>query len=110
MEMDKLSREAGMTLPKGAGPHVDEAAAKLILKKGYPLSEPLQNSILPIRRKRSAWRIKNVHRKSLQMFSASFLLASQYGLISVFQRFQDFVVRFCHFFFSQRLLRIYILE
>ncbi|WP_243572154.1 ribonuclease HIII [Bacillus stercoris] len=34
MEMDKLSREAGMTLPKGAGPHVDEAAAKLILKKG----------------------------------------------------------------------------
>lgn len=34
MEMDKLSREAGMTLPKGAGPHVDEAAAKLILKRG----------------------------------------------------------------------------
>ncbi|MCC9021204.1 ribonuclease HIII [Bacillus nakamurai] len=34
LEMDKLSREAGMTIPKGAGPHVDEAAAKLILKKG----------------------------------------------------------------------------
>ncbi|MCY8858721.1 ribonuclease HIII [Bacillus atrophaeus] len=34
MEMDKLSREAGMVIPKGAGPHVDEACAKLILKKG----------------------------------------------------------------------------
>ena len=34
MEMDKLSKEAGMTLPKGAGPLVDEAAAKLIRKKG----------------------------------------------------------------------------
>ena len=32
--MDKLSREAGMTIPKGAGPHVDEAAAKLIINKG----------------------------------------------------------------------------
>nr|WP_207195711.1 ribonuclease HIII [Bacillus velezensis] len=34
IEMDKLSREAGMTIPKGAGPHVDEAAAKLIINKG----------------------------------------------------------------------------
>jgi ribonuclease HIII len=34
MEMDKLSKEAGMTLPKGAGPLVDEAAAKLIKKHG----------------------------------------------------------------------------
>ncbi|WFA04060.1 ribonuclease HIII [Bacillus sp. HSf4] len=34
MEMDKLSKEAGFPLPKGAGPLVDEAAAKLIRKKG----------------------------------------------------------------------------
>ncbi|MGR3207735.1 ribonuclease HIII [Bacillus glycinifermentans] len=34
MEMNKLSKEAGMTLPKGAGPFVDEAAAKLIRKHG----------------------------------------------------------------------------
>ncbi|MCY8026159.1 ribonuclease HIII [Bacillus sonorensis] len=34
MEMNKLSKEAGMTLPKGAGPLVDEAAARLIRKHG----------------------------------------------------------------------------
>lgn len=32
--MDKLSEAAGFTIPKGAGAKVDEAAAKLILKKG----------------------------------------------------------------------------
>ncbi|OIK10039.1 ribonuclease HIII [Bacillus sp. MUM 116] len=32
--MDKLSAAAGFTIPKGAGSQVDEAAAKLILKKG----------------------------------------------------------------------------
>ncbi|NRD76060.1 ribonuclease HIII [Bacillus sp. BRMEA1] len=32
--MDKLSEEAGFVIPKGAGAKVDEAAAKLILKKG----------------------------------------------------------------------------
>lgn len=32
--MDKLSEAAGFPIPKGAGAHVDEAAAKLILKKG----------------------------------------------------------------------------
>ena len=32
--MDKLSVAAGFTIPKGAGSQVDEAAAKLILKKG----------------------------------------------------------------------------
>ncbi|MEH7106572.1 ribonuclease HIII [Bacillus sp. JJ1764] len=32
--IDKLSVAAGFTIPKGAGKHVDEAAAKLILKKG----------------------------------------------------------------------------
>lgn len=32
--MDKLSEEAGFRIPKGAGSQVDEAAAKLILKKG----------------------------------------------------------------------------
>jgi len=31
---DKLSEEAGFTIPKGAGSKVDEAAAKLILAKG----------------------------------------------------------------------------
>lgn len=31
---DKLSESAGMKIPKGAGAHVDEAAAKLILAKG----------------------------------------------------------------------------
>lgn len=30
MEMDKLSEKAGFEIPKGAGPHVDQAAAKLI--------------------------------------------------------------------------------
>lgn len=33
-EMERLSRECGMILPKGAGAHVDEAAAKLIQLKG----------------------------------------------------------------------------
>ncbi len=37
--IDKLSEAAGFRIPKGAGAHVDEAAAKLILKKG--------NDILP---------------------------------------------------------------
>lgn len=32
--MDKLSEAAGFPIPKGAGPLVDEAAAKLILQKG----------------------------------------------------------------------------
>ncbi|MFC0042959.1 ribonuclease HIII [Metabacillus iocasae] len=33
-EMDKLSKVAGMTIPKGAGAQVDVAAAKLIQKQG----------------------------------------------------------------------------
>ncbi|RLQ91923.1 ribonuclease HIII [Planomicrobium sp. Y74] len=33
-EMDRMSAEAGVTLPKGAGKIVDEAAAKIILKHG----------------------------------------------------------------------------
>lgn len=33
-EMDRLSGLAGVTLPKGAGKPVDEAAAKIILRKG----------------------------------------------------------------------------
>ncbi|WP_314733362.1 ribonuclease HIII [Anaerobacillus sp. CMMVII] len=33
-EMDKLSAEAGFEIPKGAGPHVDKAAAKLIETHG----------------------------------------------------------------------------
>jgi len=33
-EMDRLSSIAGMTLPKGAGPRVDEVAAKILLKSG----------------------------------------------------------------------------
>ncbi|MET3574586.1 ribonuclease HIII [Bhargavaea ullalensis] len=33
-EMDRLSEEAGVTLPKGAGKPVDEAAAKILLAKG----------------------------------------------------------------------------
>ena len=33
-EMDRMSTEAGVTLPKGAGKIVDEAAAKIILKHG----------------------------------------------------------------------------
>jgi ribonuclease HIII len=33
-EFDKLSKKAGMTLPKGAGEQVDHAAAKLLLKLG----------------------------------------------------------------------------
>lgn len=35
-EMDKLSEASGMSLPKGAGSHVDEAAARLIQLKGLP--------------------------------------------------------------------------
>ncbi|HSU79512.1 MAG TPA: ribonuclease HIII [Candidatus Angelobacter sp.] len=34
-EMDRLSEWCGMVLPKGAGAHVDVAAAKLIKQKGY---------------------------------------------------------------------------
>ncbi|MGI2326391.1 ribonuclease HIII [Planococcus sp. YIM B11945] len=33
-EMDRMSKEAGATLPKGAGKIVDEAAAKILLKRG----------------------------------------------------------------------------
>lgn len=33
-EMDKLSEAAGFEIPKGAGPHVDKACAKLIEKHG----------------------------------------------------------------------------
>ncbi|MFC3211885.1 ribonuclease HIII [Planomicrobium okeanokoites] len=33
-EMDRMSAEAGVTLPKGAGKIVDEAAAKIIIKHG----------------------------------------------------------------------------
>ncbi|MDJ0330946.1 ribonuclease HIII [Planococcus sp. S3-L1] len=33
-EMDRMSQDAGMTLPKGAGKIVDEAAAKILLKHG----------------------------------------------------------------------------
>ncbi|BCB05072.1 ribonuclease HIII [Bacillus sp. KH172YL63] len=33
-EMDKLSEKAGVTIPKGAGNHVDVAAAKIIKRKG----------------------------------------------------------------------------
>lgn len=33
-EMDKLSRVAGIILPKGAGPAVDQAAARILLKDG----------------------------------------------------------------------------
>ncbi|OIJ13897.1 ribonuclease HIII [Anaerobacillus alkalilacustris] len=33
-EMDKLSEAAGFEIPKGAGPHVDKAAASLIKKQG----------------------------------------------------------------------------
>ncbi|AYC29804.1 ribonuclease HIII [Paenisporosarcina cavernae] len=33
-EMNRLSQSAGVTLPKGAGPKVDEIAAKLLLSKG----------------------------------------------------------------------------
>lgn len=33
-EMDRLSASVGMVLPKGAGPKVDEIAAKIILKHG----------------------------------------------------------------------------
>ncbi|BBP91409.1 hypothetical protein BsIDN1_50270 [Bacillus safensis] len=34
IEMDKLSQAAGFDIPKGAGPHVDKAAAKLIKLHG----------------------------------------------------------------------------
>ncbi|WP_172368951.1 ribonuclease HIII [Sporosarcina jiandibaonis] len=33
-EMDRLSALAGITLPKGAGPRVDEVAARILLKSG----------------------------------------------------------------------------
>lgn len=33
-EMDRMSASVGMTLPKGAGPKVDEVAAKILLKHG----------------------------------------------------------------------------
>lgn len=39
-EMDRMSAEAGVTLPKGAGKIVDEVAAKILLKHG---SEYLKN-------------------------------------------------------------------
>ncbi|WP_404453431.1 ribonuclease HIII [Virgibacillus necropolis] len=34
-EMDKLSKEVGTTLPKGASQHVDKAIAKIIREKGH---------------------------------------------------------------------------
>jgi ribonuclease HIII len=38
-EMERLSKEAGMTLPKGAGAQVDQAAAKLIQMRGPAILE-----------------------------------------------------------------------
>ena len=35
-EMDRLSAKAGVTLPKGAGPKVDQIACQIIRKKGEP--------------------------------------------------------------------------
>ena len=40
-EMDALSRKAGVTLPKGAGKIVDEAAAKILLKHGEEFLQSL---------------------------------------------------------------------
>lgn len=40
-EMDRMSREAGVTLPKGAGKIVDEVAAKILLKHGEDYLEGL---------------------------------------------------------------------
>ncbi|ASN05052.1 ribonuclease HIII [Virgibacillus necropolis] len=36
-EMDKLSEEIGITLPKGAAQHVDKAIARIIREKGYEI-------------------------------------------------------------------------
>jgi ribonuclease HIII len=38
-EMERLSKEVGMTLPKGAGAQVDQAAAKLIQTHGPAILE-----------------------------------------------------------------------
>lgn len=40
-EMDALGKKAGVTLPKGAGKGVDEAAAKILLKHGEAFLESL---------------------------------------------------------------------
>lgn len=40
-EMDALSKKAGVTLPKGAGKGVDEAAAKILLKHGEAFLQSL---------------------------------------------------------------------
>ena len=34
-EMEKLSKEMGMTIPKGAGPNVDEVGMKIVQKFGF---------------------------------------------------------------------------
>ena len=39
--MDELSIKAGVTLPKGAGPRVDQVACQIIRKKGEPFLESI---------------------------------------------------------------------
>lgn len=40
-QMDQLSAKAGMTLPKGAGPKVDQIACQIIRKKGEPFLQSI---------------------------------------------------------------------
>ncbi|MDI5790825.1 hypothetical protein PO124_27645 [Bacillus licheniformis] len=68
--MDKLSKQAGITLPKGAGPLVDEAGAKLIKKHGEDALRVFTKLHLPIRRRRSGLR-RNGKRCGLGWISGS---------------------------------------
>lgn len=43
-KMDELSEQAGITIPKGAGPHVDEAAAKIVMKNNVQFLNDISKS------------------------------------------------------------------
>lgn len=43
-EMDQLSEQVGLTIPKGAGTKVDEVAARIIQKKGLPYLKTITKS------------------------------------------------------------------
>ena len=57
--MDQLSIEAGVTLPKGAGPRVDQVACQIIRKKG----EPFLHSITKVHFANTQKALKLVYKK-----------------------------------------------
>lgn len=80
IEMDKLSKAAGFDIPKGAGPHVDKAAAKLIKLHGEEALRQFTKLHFA-----NTQKAKNGYKKELGPYGlSSFSLTAQDGLIRIF--------------------------